>query len=258
MPCTDAQRGELLLEIAQCKTMHECLANPNLAHDCSPIVGYQAANGYIPHQVPEPWNGNLRDAPLLFISSNPSISQEEQYPDINWPAANVTDFFTDRFGNLPSSPIKDGSKVLNKDGSRSDAVPFLSWIRARATELCDVPSRNVRPGVDYALTEIVHCKSKSEFGVQQALLHCARAYTERVLTCSGARILVFVGAHAATVAGMLFGLNNPPRVHGPLSICGKKRMVAFLPHSNFFGARTFARCCSSAELKSLRVFLQAP
>jgi hypothetical protein len=38
-------------------------------------------------------------------------------------------------------------------------------VRQRAIELLQ---RDVRPGVDYALTEIVHCKSKSENGVAEA------------------------------------------------------------------------------------------
>src|SRR5450755_869158 len=172
MPCTDQQRAQLLLNIARCNTMNQLIEAPNPAHVCSEIVGAQAAMpGHVAHQVPEPWNGNLHEANILFISSNPSISQAEVYPYINATDQAIIEFFTHGFGDLPDSPIESGRRVLNMDGTRSNAVPFLSWVRRRAAELLDIPPDHVIPGTDYALTEVVHCKSRGEIGVQPALVH---------------------------------------------------------------------------------------
>lgn len=135
MTSTTKERDDLLLEIAHCQTKHDLLADRRAEHSCARIVHDQRPreNGHT--QLPEPWNGNLGAAPLLFVSSNPSISRQERYPETSWPLQDVSEFFYHRFGDSPAAPIQGGCKVLNKDGSRSKAVPFLSWARGRAAEL---------------------------------------------------------------------------------------------------------------------------
>jgi nitrous oxide reductase accessory protein NosL len=129
---------------------------------------------------------------------------------------------------------------------------LLSWVRGRARELGDD-----RPGVDYAITEVVHCKSPGQFGVTQALHYCARMYTKRVIQSSGARIVVFVGAHAATVAKEFLRLKLIPRVQGPNWLCGRRRMIAFLPHPNSHLKCQFKTRLRNSDVKRLRAFLPA-
>jgi hypothetical protein len=250
MTSTAKERDDLLLEIAHCKTMHDLLADRRAEHSYARIVHDQRPRENGRTQLPEPWNGNLGAAPLLFVSSNPSISRQERCPETSWPLQDVSEFFYHRFGDSPAAPIQGGCMVLNKDGSRSKAVPFLSWARGRAAEL-----GVTRPGIDYALTEVVHCKSKKQVGVAAALSHCASTYTRSVLKASGAKVVVFVGAHAANAASELFELERTPAVQGPLPLCGKSRMVAFLPHPNSHLRCKFKTFCEEEDVGTLCTFL---
>ena len=53
-----------------------------------------------------------------------------------------------------------------------------------------------RPGEDFALSEVVHCKSKKEEGVASALSTCSGRYLNELLSCSGALVIVLVGKKA--------------------------------------------------------------
>jgi hypothetical protein len=246
----------LLLSIARCEQLLRQLApEADTSHPCHQVVSWQARNGIAPQQVPEPWNGDVERAPLLFISSNPAISAVERYPNLDWADDDITRFFTGRFGDAPDAPIAGGTRVLNTDGSRGRANPFLSWIRARAVEL-ECPE----PGVGYALTEVVHCKSSNEVdgGVGQAWEFCLESYGQAVLALSGARVWVFVGVHAARAAHRLFALSAHQPVQGPLSLLGRDRMAVFMPHPNSRGGRkTFSGCLCGKELQALRDFVKA-
>jgi hypothetical protein len=229
---------------------------PNPAHACSDVVGAQVGiPGYLTHQAPEPWNGNLHAAKILFISSNPSISQLEQYPNIDATDHHLIQFFTQRFGVFPESPIESGRRVLNIDGSRSRAVPFLSWVRCRVAELLQIAADQVNPGIDYALTEVVHCKSLGELGVQRASEHCGDHFLKRILNCSGAAIFVFVGDRAAEMADHLFGINPGERIQGPRALLGLQRMMAFLPHPNSHKPCKFVNVCEPNDVRQIRQFL---
>lgn len=58
-------------------------------------------------QVPEPWAGDVGTAPVLFISSNPSISDVEPYQRWGTADEDRIEFFTDRYGDGPTQ-IRDG------------------------------------------------------------------------------------------------------------------------------------------------------
>ena len=203
-------------------------------------------------QVPEPWSGDLEGAPVLFLSSNPSISTAEVYPRWEWADEEIADFFGGRFGGGRRQWIKDGTKSLRPDGSYGRATAFWAAVRQRAIELLQ---RDVRPGVDYALTEIVHCKSKSEIGVAAARKRCVPRYLRRVLTSAAARVIVVLGKPAQQAVQEEFNISADALIHGPKALCGRERMLAFLPHTNYRGARTFAACLPAGKLEILRSFL---
>jgi hypothetical protein len=75
---------DLLLEIVRCPNVQACLADPEKKHPCRKIVQSQGEKAAEHFQVPEPWSGHLETAPILFLSSNPSISQDEEYPRFGW------------------------------------------------------------------------------------------------------------------------------------------------------------------------------
>ena len=224
---------ELLKQITGCPEVRACRAGDD-GHPCFGIVDVQRATPPDMVQLPEPWSGFLDHAPLLFISSNLSLSEDENDPTTSWTADSVTTYFNARF-----DLHKDhANHSQSRDGQWSKhPVRFWSAAQARATELWDRP---VNPGVDYALTEVVHCKSRQEAGVASAPDHCADLYLGRVVSASPAVVLVVFGRPAeATVRRVLLdGSTSTPIV--PVTVTGIERLVVFLPHPNARVRRTCA------------------
>jgi hypothetical protein len=261
---------ELLLEIARCPEAVRCLSGAE--HPCRQIVLSQS----LPEEaflVPEPWSGALETAPILFVSSNPSNGappnpelppvlppqprglDEGSYPRMHWPDADVIELFNHRFSGGRREWIKDGTRELRADGSYGRPVAFWGAVRARAEELLQ---RKPIPGVDYALTEVVHCKSQREYGVKGALTTCADRYLKRVLAASGARVIVVLGETARSAVEKELGLPRGVTVSDPLELGEQTRLVAFLPHPNAFKAKTFATVLANEELLLLQQALRRP
>ncbi len=244
----------LLHELAHCPNVRLCLTNPHLTHPCRKIVQSQGSPDLARFQVPEPWNGRLAKAPLLFVSSNPSISRDEMYPLGDWSDERIEDYFVKRFGGGSRVWVSDGGHWLKRDGSYAQpAVRFWVAIRARAKELLRRPA--VRPGVDYALTEVVHCKSREEYGVEEALQECSRLWLRRVMAESSARVVIVLGARARLVVGKLLSVPERMSVFGPVVIGTRPRYFTWLPHPNSFQPKTFAKCLTADQLFTLREFL---
>lgn len=237
----------LLLEIARCANLATCRSTPNAPHPCRAIVAERGVRD--DHQIPEPWNGSLETAPILFISSNPSISFDEHYPDDSWTDEAVVEFFDSRFGKW----MKDGVYGLRKDGSRGRAVQFNSAMRMTAERLLE---RKPRPGVDYCFTEVVHCKSKKEAGVVAAQSECSHRYLGRILAASGARITVVVGKRARESVAVEVGLSleigklvTMARPHG-------SSLMIPVPHPGDHAPSRIDRILSAADLDRARAILR--
>ena len=91
-------------------------------------------------QVPEPWSGNLEHAPILFLSSNPSISTAELYPRWEWPDEEIADFFGRRFGG---GQMGDNKKRRNEGKGEEDKtermlafLPHTNYRGARTFATC--------------------------------------------------------------------------------------------------------------------------
>lgn len=218
-------RQPLLITIAHCPNVTAILSAPDPNHPCHKIVASQKVADISSFQVPEPWNGDLANAPILFLSSNPSISEAEEYPTYKWPDQNIADFFTNRFGAGLKNWVIERKRGLNKDGSRSKATPFWAEVGNRADELL---GRSAAAGADYALTEVVHCKSRNRLGVSEALEECIRRHLDLVLGLSGARLLVVVGEDAGNAIRDYLHLMGQQVMHGPIPIAGKERFALFL------------------------------
>lgn len=67
---------------------------------------------------------------------------------------------------------------------RKKPTKYWQKVRLHAELLLARPV--VDAGADYALTELVHCRSGGERGVKEALSTCVDRYLERVLACSPA------------------------------------------------------------------------
>lgn len=88
---------------------------------------------------------------------------------------------------------REWDALFATNGSRGKSVSFWSQVRNRARELLE---RDVDEGVDYALTEVVHCKSRSETDIEEALTRCAKRYLRQVVELSGAKVIIILRKHA--------------------------------------------------------------
>jgi len=219
---------------------------------CSDIVLSQGVNEISDFQVPEPWNGDIANAPLLFLSSNPSISDVEEYPIWSSKFDVRFDFFTNRFGGGIKEWVIDGKRALAKDGSYISATGYWSEILNRAKEII---GHKVKPGIDFALTEIVHCKAQNMSGVESALDECEAKYLEHILEVAGAKVVVVIGE----TAGKQFRtkLNVDPEVSliGPMRVSGKDRILLFLAAPGSNKPRKISRVLMPSELRLIQEFL---
>lgn len=246
-----ARVESLLLEIARCPVVVECMGGAR--HPCATIVASQGTDSLDQFQVPEPWSGDLERTPLLFVASNPSISDTEAYP--RWAAGDTSliDYFERRFGGGQQEWIRGGTRGLQADGTYGRAVAFWSAIRGRAAELLE---RAARPGLDYAITEAVRCKSRDEIGVADAADVCSDRYLRRTVEASGARVVVVLGSHARYAIGRVFGLPLGADIEGPVDLGGVPRYFAFLPHPNARMLRTFSSRFAPEQIEALRAALR--
>jgi hypothetical protein len=129
---------------------------------------------YETFQLPEPWCGQIDRAPILFVSSNPSIGDDQRALG-STTDDDAFDAHHYAFGGGRSTHTVDGVYTLDTNGKRSRLpVKYWSAARDRAQEL--IPHRKVIVGIDYALTEVVRCKSKREVGVLAALKECSSRF----------------------------------------------------------------------------------
>jgi hypothetical protein len=209
MTTDPGEANRLLLDVARCELVEGWLERGEPTK-CSSIIDAQWPAGTPPeakarlwrerHLVPEPWSGLIEQAPILFVASNPSTggamvsteptdhmrSARGQYPVADTAPAETESYFTNRFRDW----IEDGVRIPNT----ARDIPFWRDVKAIASEICP----DVRPGIDYALTEIVRCKSVSDATgeVQPAASTCAQRYIERTIALSPATVIVSVGRFA--------------------------------------------------------------
>lgn len=112
--------------------------------------------------MPEPWSGNLRTAKILFVGSNPSIDLNEDFPKFEseeWPDDRVVNFFSGRLDKLENLNSKYWTWILKFAGCILEIINPIRTLDKKNDEeknkIRDIASR-------IALTEIVHCKSKTE------------------------------------------------------------------------------------------------
>jgi len=212
---------------------------------CREVVSYQGLGRDGRWYVPEPWTGHIGSAQILFVSSNPGAGPENERFD---PLRHMSMRDSDQdlfaaadgaFDDLQFPGIASG--IYNRDRRRSRAahpVAYWRWCLGIARELL---GRQPEPGIDYALTEVVHCGSAKEWGLADAMPVCAARYLRRVLAVSPARVIVVVGAIARrTFEEMLKSeftgevLSFPPSawLWQTGELAGSNRYVVALPHPN--------------------------
>jgi uracil-DNA glycosylase len=223
---SSADTHATFLPVARCQNVKRCLES-DAPHPCREIVRdqmrEQSVRSYDDFQVPEPWVGELDIAPILFISSNPSIGDDRHAVGASSDET-LWDSHQFAFGGGRQPYILDGINTTTTAGNKLKKVAYWVAVRARARELIS----NAVPGRDYALTEVVHCKSTDEIGVTSAAAECARMHLDRVLAISPARVLIVVGK-AAFERLQGFDSEGSPTIE-EREIGGQRRLVVYLPH----------------------------
>ncbi len=252
---------KLALEVARCGNITH--ARKDAAHPCHEIVSVQKPDPATFH-VPEAWAGAIDTARVLYISSNPSIGDiaegqdpatEELYPKESDSDEFIQDFIVNRFN--PDSGYADlnGSYRQVSGQPSTKKVSFWTNMRNRSIELL---GHDAHPNESYAMTEVVHCKSKKDrMGVKAARSACSDLYLDRIIALSPARVLVVVGVQAGDALKTRWDLPQQfgimkKEASGTASIvaseadsmvlreiAGRERTVVFLPHPNSQGTRKF-------------------
>jgi hypothetical protein len=203
------QERALLLKIARCPLIPEAIRDAG--HPCHQVVAVQAGAD-ARRQVPEGWAGNLRAARIVFLSSNPAISlpapghppeTAEAYPAAGSADEHIAQYLGRRFEQavVPRPFVWDG-RHLQLDGQYA-AKPTHFWVsmHSRAVEIL---GPEADPSLNYVMTEVVHCKSKGEYGVASASPTCADRYLDAIFSLTAAPIGVVAGRRAHAMLAVRF------------------------------------------------------
>ena len=255
----DGDLERLALEIARCPIIDAVLRGE--PSPCREVVGFQKRNA-ADRWVAEPWSGHLDIAPILFVSSNPSSGNPDEHPVAGDLTASSTDnailnTFDKAFEPGPWFGIHDGTHLRAPDGTPGKYISYWGSCKSRASELVGRPAR---PGLDYALTEVVHCGSQHEIGVWPAASVCVPRYLERILIRSPAAVVVVVGSVARGITRTLVpALAGDSPYVGPVIWAGRNRHVLFVPHPNARGVpkgiAAFLGAAADHALSSIRAAL---
>ena len=197
---------KLLIEIARCKNVR--LAATDESHCCRPVVAAQGLSRSR-HQLPEPWSGHIETAPLLFVGSNPSFDESDR----RFPVEGSADEEIEAYFTTPDR------LDLN--------VRYWNVVRSIARWILD---REPSPGHDYALTELVRCKSLNERGVPQALATCTELWLKKTFRVSGAKVVIALGKVAREGIASHIRCGSKIGFRGMFDIAGRERAVLMLGH----------------------------
>jgi hypothetical protein len=204
------QEVQLAADICNCPRREMALTDKS--SPCHKVVKNQlkVVQNFSDFHRPEPWIGRLSTSKLLFISSNPGLSidqgpEREEFPTQSWSPEDAAEFFVERFNqdrtpviatfNNPVEPdfLTRSADGLYRSGGKNPRTPQRTWSGIHRLA-CEVLGQNCSPDSDYALTEIVHCKSQMGAGVEEASDTCADTWMMRIINSSQAKVLVVIGA----------------------------------------------------------------
>jgi len=148
--------------------------------------------------------------------------------------------------------MPDGIRQISADGRPGKSVPYWRYVKQLAIKLM---GRDVVPGTDYALTEVVHCKSRNEVGVAEAAKECVPRYLKRVLALSPAAVIVVLGTHARNGFRSEFNYPDAGIVSPPLEVEGRLRRIVFLANPGARGATKYPRHPTESDLAVVRQWL---
>lgn len=169
----------LLINISRCNEVKNAITNNN--HPCHKIVNSQ--DKLKSFQNPEPWNGDISKADVLFLSSNPSYNPDENYPNDSWEDEKIYNYHKNRFSDEHYQ--KNKNKVL-----------FWRKTRKSASWLLNISLEDETLEEHICMTEIVHCKSQKENGVPEACNMCIEKWLGKILKEFKGQYIVIFGEKA--------------------------------------------------------------
>lgn len=239
---------KLLEKISTCENIKKCLEG-DTSNPCYKIINNQEKENF---QLPEPWNGDLEKAPVIILGSNPSINENEMYPDSSWNTDEKFQFHSERFSGKWT---KDQKYVMLKDGSYdTKAVRFWSSVKNRVKEI--YTKDKILLGDDLCMIEIVKCKSRKEFEVKECMFECSERYMNEILQFSNAEVILCLGKIAETFVKDFYKLDDRKIVED-VEIAGKKRTVIFIPHpSSFVKVKKIVNLLTETEFQRVQMKLK--
>lgn len=171
---------QLMINISRCDEVEKAINDSN--HPCHKIVDFQKSELQF-FQHPEPWNGNIKSASILFIGSNPSYDKNEEYPTDIWGDEEIYEYHNTRF--FCDYYQRNKTKVLFWQKMRKSA----SWLLGISLD-----DSNLENSI--CVTEIVHCKSRKEIGLSEACGKCVEKWLEKILKQFGGKYMVVFGKTA--------------------------------------------------------------
>jgi hypothetical protein len=186
--------------------------------------------------------GHVDRAPILFVSSNPGADDQGALPRSDRSLSNESSDeelirgASSAFDQGQHPGVSRGVYLVDREGTPyGRAIRYWTWAKRMAKE---VLGREANPGEDYALSEVVHCGTKSEQGVTEARPLCTRRYLRRLLALSPAAVVVVIGTQArASFSEDLDIALAVGELRGPADVLGRERCVVALPHPNAFHRR---------------------
>jgi hypothetical protein len=173
-----------------------------------------------------------------------------EHPRTTWTDDEIVDYYDNRF----ETQIVDGRRQRVESG-RAGTTRFWVMTFAAVRRLLE---RDPNPGVDYALTEVVRCKSRKEIGVREALGTCSQRWFERTLERSPAPVILVLGNHAKAAFLHVVPEAAPPSgssLSAPVTVGGCDRLVAFLRHPSAAGGTRIDHLLGDQGLAALRLAL---
>lgn len=232
----------LLKDIVSCPQAN-C---PSANGVCAKIIEFQKKSG-LDYHLPEPWNGNLSKAKIIFFGANPGYTKNELYPSmandywllpnkkLDW--AKVADFFEHRFDSkylyvkhpFDYGPVYIDDKTTKQCSRKKYGVKLTNgrykvigsnayWgnmLKIAQKQLPALIGPNTpipkRCADDFVITEIAHCKSSNTHDIDKNIIkRCSNKFLDRLLNLAkNARIIVAVGDDAATILDMRFSSSLP-------------------------------------------------
>jgi len=203
----ESKERKLAVAIARCDNLSIAVRDAN--HPCHKVVNFQDDSPR--RHIPEAWFGNISNSKVLLIASNPSIDMNEDkkgenYPRSNWTNDEISEWVTRRvdqsWDEVPvtfqRSPFKDFLwRCIDGEyrGAGKGTQPQPTWNNAHRLVI-ELLGKGANPSKNYALTEVVHCKSQNAIGVPEASAICSENWLGKIMDLAkDANVVVLLGSH---------------------------------------------------------------